>query len=138
MKRLHSRRPTASRGSRGFALIEALVAILILSFGVMGLVGLQVAMTKAQTTSKFRADAAFLASDLVGAMWADVPHIASYATASCSAYARCNAWSTKLAAALPNGASTVTVAANVVTITITWTAPGESASTYTTTLAIQV
>ncbi len=58
-------------------LIEALVAVLIFAFGVLGIVGLQAAMTKAQTQSKSRADASLLAQQVIGSMWTDTPNLAS-------------------------------------------------------------
>jgi type IV pilus assembly protein PilV len=118
--------------ARGFMLIEAMVALLIFAFGVLGLVGLQAAMTKAQSTAKFRADAAFLAQQVVGTMWADAPNIANYASANCAGYARCNSWATKVASTLPAGTAAVTVAASDVTVAITWTQPNEGSHTYTT------
>ena len=118
-------------------LIEALVALLIFSFGVLGIVGLQASMTKAQTQSKFRADAALLSQQLIGAMWSDTSNLASYATASCAGYARCDQWKTRVAAALPNGVPTVAFpTAQEVVINITWTPPNEQQHTYTTTSAI--
>ena len=137
----HAPRRTASggRAARGFMLIEALVALLIFAFGVLGIVGLQASMTKAQTQSRFRADASFLAQQAIGAMWADTTNLASYATASCAGYARCNEWATRVATALPNGAATVDLSASpVVVISITWTPPNEQLHTYTTTSAIAV
>ena len=122
----------ARRAAAGFMLIEALVALLIFAFGVLGLVGLQAAMTKAQTTSKFRADAAFLAYQALGTMWSDAPNIANYATANCAAYARCNSWAAKVAAALPGGTAAVTIVASDVTVAITWTQPDEGSHTFTT------
>jgi type IV pilus assembly protein PilV len=123
--------------NRGFMLVEALVAMLIFAFGVLGVVGLQVAMTKAQTQSKFRADASQLAQQLIGAMWSDVTNLPSYATASCSGYARCNEWATRVATALPNGAAAVDLSASPeVVITITWAPPNEQVHTYTTMSAI--
>jgi len=137
---LHSSRRCAAgrrHANRGFMLIEALVAMLIFAFGVLGVVGLQVAMTKAQTQSKFRADASQLAQQLIGAMWSDVTNLPSYATASCSGYARCNEWATRVASALPNGAAAVDLSASPeVVITITWAPPNEQTHTYTTMSAI--
>ena len=124
------------RASRGFVLIEALVAMLIFAFGVLGIVGLQAAMTKAQTSSKFRADAAFLAQQLVGTMWSDTPHLTSYATASCASYARCDQWADKVAAELPSGTAAITVNGAAVQIAVSWTPPNEETHTYTTTAAI--
>ena len=137
---LHSSRRCAAgarHANRGFMLVEALVAMLIFAFGVLGVVGLQVAMTKAQTQSKFRADASQLAQQLIGAMWSDVTNLPSYATASCSGYARCNEWATRVASALPNGAAAVDLSASPeVVITITWAPPNEQTHTYTTMSAI--
>lgn len=125
-------RPGRPRG-RGFMLIEALVALLIFAFGVLGLVGLQATMTKAQSTAKYRADAAFLAQQVLGTMWSDAPNLANYATANCAGYARCNSWAAKVASTLPGGTAAVTFpAANDVTVAITWTQPNEGAHTYTT------
>jgi type IV pilus assembly protein PilV len=121
-----------TKGTRGFMLLEALVALLIFAFGVLGLVGLQAAMTKAQSTAKYRADAAFLAQQVLGTMWSDAPNLANYATANCTGYARCNSWVSKVAGTLPGGAATVTLAANDVTVAITWTQPNEGTHTYTT------
>jgi type IV pilus assembly protein PilV len=114
------------RGVRGFALLEALIGILIFSFGVLGLVGLQSAMTKAQTSSKFRADALYLASEVVGEMWVDVPNLGNYAAANCAGHSRCNAWNGKVGRLLPNGAGAVEIlGGGAVRVTITWSPPNE-------------
>lgn len=126
-----------TRKQGGVALIEALVAILIFSFGVLSVVGLQASMTRAQSSSKFRADAAYLASELVGIMWSDLPNLGNYTTAGCSSYSRCNDWSAKVAKVLPGGAVTLTSANGLVTINITWATPGEGTHTYATATAIR-
>jgi type IV pilus assembly protein PilV len=43
-------------------LLEALIAILIFSFGILGLVGLQANAINLSTDAKYRADAALLAN----------------------------------------------------------------------------
>jgi type IV pilus assembly protein PilV len=122
---------------RGFLLLEVLIAMLIFSIGVLGIVGLQASMTRAQTGSKFRADASFLAQRLVGTMWSDVANINSYETANCSAYSRCSQWAADVATLLPNGTVAVDLsAAPVVTISITWQPSNEELRRYTTTLAL--
>jgi type IV pilus assembly protein PilV len=50
-------------------LLEALIAILIFSLGVLGVVGMQVSAVSASRDAKYRADAALLANELVGQMW---------------------------------------------------------------------
>ncbi len=121
-------------------LIEALVALLIFAFGVLGIVGLQASMTKAQTQSKSRADASLLAQQLLGSMWTDsAANQASYATANCAGYPRCSEWAARVAAALPGGTVDVAfVAAQVVEVKITWTPPNEQQHTYATTSAIAI
>lgn len=122
----------------GFALLEALVAILLVAVGVLGLVGLQAKMTHAQTASKFGGDATYLATELIGTMWVDTPNLASYATTSAApcSYARCSDWLAKVATALPKGKASVTVAAGVVTIAVSWTVPSDGLHTYSTTTAV--
>lgn len=123
----------------GVALIEALIGILIFAFGVLGLVGLQATATRAQTSSKFRADAANLASELLGLIQTDnIVNINQYADANCPNYARCNGWLTKVQAGLPAGAATITVTgSSVVTLTITWQQAKQEASNYTTSMSWQ-
>lgn len=136
------------RTQRGFMLLEVLVALLIFSIGVLGIVGLQASMTQAQTGSKFRADAAFLAQRLLGSMWTDRSGLNNYATGSaCSSHARCADWVTEVGQLLPNGTASVAVTtlgtnpagvviAAEVTITINWQPPGEEQRRYVTTSAV--
>lgn len=129
-------RPGTHALTRGVVLLEVLVAILIFMIGVLGVVGMQTAMTQAQTVGKFRADATYLANELVGLLWADLPNLATYNTAACAGNARCSEWSAKVGRSLPGGTSTVVVdAAGVVTIAISWTAPA-GVQTYRITSAV--
>ncbi|MEJ6006402.1 pilus assembly protein PilV [Paucibacter sp. AS339] len=138
--RLHEARP-GRVNLRGIALIEALVGIMIFAFGVLGLVGLQASMTKAQTGSKFRADASNLSSELLGVMWSDKPgSLGNYTTASCAAYARCKDWSDKVGKTLPSATTAVVVnaATGEVDITINWTQAGEGQHRYQTSAMVQL
>jgi len=101
------------------------------------IVGLQSAMTQAQTVGKFRGDATYLASELVGVLWADLPNLNNYNTAQCSSYARCSEWAAKVARSLPGGTATVAVNATtgVVTISISW-ATRSGVQTYSTSSAV--
>jgi type IV pilus assembly protein PilV len=126
------------RLQNGSALIEALVAMVIFATGVLGLVGLQAKMTRAQTGAKMRADAAYLASELTGLMWADLTNITQYSSANCASYARCSVWAAKVASQLPSGTATVTVDSTTgdVAITISWSAPGSDSHVYATATTI--
>ena len=135
---MHGRYPRRAAGpakTRGIALLEALVGILIFAFGVLGLVGLQASMTKAQTGARFRADASNLSDELLGVMWSDAAaNLSNYSTAGCNSYARCKEWKAKLQNQLPSAAATTTftAATGQVDITITWTQPGEGTHQYQT------
>jgi type IV pilus assembly protein PilV len=54
----------------GVMLIEALIALLIFSIGILGIVGLQAAATSASIDAKYRSEAALLANKVIGDMWA--------------------------------------------------------------------
>ncbi len=115
---------------RGSILLEGLIAILIFSFGILALVGMQAAAIKSTSEAKYRTDASFLANQLVGQMWADnrATMASNYQTGG-SAY---NTWKTQVEATLPGAAAnppTVVVGANnQVTVTVRWQAPSESAA----------
>ena len=113
----------------GSALIEVLVAILIFSFGILGLVGLQGAMVRNQTDAKFRTDAAFLATEFVGLVATDQANYANYVTSAGTActYTKCADWVRKVGNGLPDGKATVAYVAGgtggAYTITLSWTMP---------------
>ena len=52
----------------GVMLLEALIAILIFSLGVLGIIGLQASAVNAARDAKYRMDAGLLANELVGQM----------------------------------------------------------------------
>jgi type IV pilus assembly protein PilV len=58
-------------GEKGVMLIEALIAILIFSIGILAVVGMQGVAIKNVTDSRSRSEAAFLAQALVAQMWLD-------------------------------------------------------------------
>jgi type IV pilus assembly protein PilV len=73
------RKPARLRSpQKGVMLIEALIAILIFSIGILAVVGMQGTAIKNVTQSKSRSDAALLANQLIAQMWADKGNIALY------------------------------------------------------------
>lgn len=138
--RRHSPRP--KKTERGAALIEVLVGILIFSIGVLGLIGLQTAMTRAQTTAKMRADATLVANEVIGTMWADRANIAKYTntggSTTCSSTPRCDDWVKKVQSTLPGGVANITTTANgTVTLSVSWNTSVEGTSTYATVTSIR-
>ncbi len=133
----HPRRPGARRAAGGFAMIEALIALLIFTLATLGLVGLQASMLRANSGAKFRADAAYLASDLVGTMWTDSPNLLSYTTTGCASHTTCQAWATRLTARLPGASYTIAPqASGQVEISISWSVPSEGTHAFRTVTAI--
>ena len=64
---------------RGVMLIEALIAILIFSIGILAVVGMQSVAIKNVTESKHRSEAAFLVNELTSQMWTDAGNLSQYA-----------------------------------------------------------
>lgn len=135
----HRHRRPGSR-TRGFVLLEALVAIVLFVVGVLGILGLQAGMTRAQTESSFRSEASYLAQEVLGLMWADIPNLANFAVSSdtCTA-AACKRWLAKAKTTLPSGGAAISVAAltdgstgSNVDITVTWTMPSGEARKFMT------
>lgn len=60
--------PRPIRQSRGFTLVEVLVAIMVLSFGMLGLVGMQAFALQSNREARLQAQAAMLARELAEMM----------------------------------------------------------------------
>jgi type IV pilus assembly protein PilV len=101
---------------RGVVLIEAMVAILLFSIGVLAVAGLQASMIRNTGDAKYRADASYIAQQKIGQMWADLGNADAYIVAN-----------EDISALLPGGQRTVTKSAiGQYTVTITWKQPGDS------------
>lgn len=57
----------------GAYLLEALIGILVFSFGILGIVGLQAQAIRVTNDAEFRAEAIYLANSLLSLMWTDNP-----------------------------------------------------------------
>lgn len=124
LQRMPMRKP---RQESGIVLIEALIAVLLLSLGILGLIGLQGSMSASVTDAKYRAEASFLANQLLAQMWVDQTNLVSYAIngGSCTqTYTQCSDWLTKVGQQLPDGSATVVLNGTAATITVTWRTPG--------------
>lgn len=134
----HRRPRHAMPGARGFVMLEALIAAVVFAIGVLGLVSLQASMTQQQTLGKFRGDAIYLADELHGLMWSDLPRVTSYTTANCVGYPRCNDWLGKVGRTLPGATTSVqpNAAPGGYDITISWVTQAATQN-YATSTAIQ-
>jgi len=125
---------------RGIALLEALIGMLIFAFGVLGLVGLQASVTKAQTASKFRADAANLAADLFGIVQTDhFSRLGLYSSNGCEGYTRCADWKRKVETTLPGGqvGLNTNVAAGSIEVTVSWQQGDQARNSYVSSMVWQ-
>lgn len=106
---------------QGVVIIEAMIAILIFSVGVLGIVGMQANMVKNTSESKFRSDASYIAQQQIGMLWVAPSLPADGSTTT-----------TTLTDQLPNGELTIIRSGDNYTVTITWQQPGETTHNYTT------
>jgi len=121
----------AARSKQGGAmLLEALVAILIFSVGILAVVGLQAMAVESVSEAKYRTDASFLANQIVAEMWVNRANLASYDYAGGAAPAVLENWIAQVNATLPGAAAnppTIDVGAgNLVTVTVFWQRPVEA------------
>jgi type IV pilus assembly protein PilV len=125
---------------RGFGLIEVLVAVLILSIGLLGLASLQTNGMRFNHTSYLRTQATVLAYDIVDAMRANRGTAAKSETALGGAYqtnytdgvptgssiaeADLRNWKTLLTTLLPTGRGQISQNGRLFTINVEWTERG--------------
>lgn len=123
------------RAQRGIVLIDAMVAIVIFSIGVLGMVALQAAAIKLSSDAKYRSDAAMAAEQVIAQMWASDPAAlaANFSSPDGATYKTWKDTVTRLTAqsGLPGASGkppTIEVNAdNIVTVTVYWQAPGDPA-----------
>lgn len=128
---------------RGYLLIEALVSILIFSTGILAIFSLQAASIQNSADAKYRADASFLANQIIGYMWGDRANLAAYQhrpggvacapTGDASSNTNVTSWLAEVNTTLPNAAATrhqitVNTATGAVTVTLCWSTPQSPAN----------
>jgi type IV pilus assembly protein PilV len=87
-------------------LLEALIAILIFSIGILAVVGMQSIAIKDVTSAKYRSEAAYLAQELLAQMWTDNGNIGAYAfTGTGSVPVKISGWVAKVQQKLPDAAN---------------------------------
>ncbi|MFN0182200.1 MAG: pilus assembly protein PilV [Aquabacterium sp.] len=121
---------TLRRSQRGIGLIDGLVALAVLAFGLLAMTRFQSRLVAQSTESQQRVAAMQFGDELLSTALVDVGNAACYtlpqqgACNSAPAQARADDWSLRTLAALP-GSPTAGVALdtanNRLTVTITWT-----------------
>lgn len=147
---------SAKSSQQGSVLLEALIAFLIFSMGILGVIGLQATAINNTLDARYRTDAAFLANQILAQMWTDSAIIpaagvipahydidSSYACAACSSTngnAKTKAWVSQIQGSnvqlpfLPGVSDTVNQPSiiidqlnNKVTVTLDWASPQNGA-----------
>ena len=127
----------------GSMILEALVAILIFSIGILSLIGMQATAINTVADSKDRSTAGFLANQIVGTIWAgrivstsasNVVVAAPDGTFACNpcnsttGNAYTQAWvQSGVQANLPSGTAIISMVGPTVTVTVGWTPPSHNA-----------
>jgi len=151
---LNDKRASGSRTQRGFSLVEVMVALIIMSVGMLGIAGLYVQSMQAGRTSIFRHNAVTLAGDVADRIRSNPRAGIAYTVATgtdnnCVAMdTDCNEaamaghdvllWQAQAADSLPRGEVVITIDNAVppnYTIAVTWDEPGE-AMDYTVTIPV--
>jgi type IV pilus assembly protein PilV len=129
------------RRQRGIALIEALIAIVLLGIGLLGTIGLQGRSYAALADTGMRAEATIAAEKLIGVISTDQPNMAAYAlAANGTPSASLQPWYDETRGRIPGAVISVAVVATSattpgqVTVSIQWTRKaGTSANSHTVT-----
>lgn len=145
-KRMHLQRVL---GQRGFSIVEAMVALLVLSVGMLGIAGLYVTTLRASGSALYRSHAINFAADMADRIRANPTAGAAYAGAAannnCAQGASCSPaqlaaddvfrWQQQVAATLPDDGDAALPQTQVVVlgigtpltyqITVRWAEPTE-------------
>lgn len=100
------------RRQKGSALVEALIAVLLFSIGIIALLRVLGVAVEDSGDIEYRVVAATLADETIGRMWVDRDNLAAYVEDAVAV------------PGLPAGTRTVAVDGNVVTVTVQWQPPG--------------
>jgi type IV pilus assembly protein PilV len=108
-----------SHKQRGVMVLEALIAILIFSLGILALMALQATAIRLSSDAKYRTDAAFLADKMIAQMWLEDPlNLSGYAHMSTPGNTPCT----------PTGSTGNTAVTNWLTNDVSTSLPGIDAS----------
>jgi type IV pilus assembly protein PilV len=138
----------------GFSMVEVLVALVVLSVGLLGMAGLYVTTLRSGSGSISRMQAVYLAADMADRIRANRTAGATFAAGVASTAVVCNAttvctpaqmaaddllvWNTQITQQLPGGTGAIGLTAptapalpaapSTYTITVSWNDPGTTAT----------
>jgi type IV pilus assembly protein PilV len=118
--------------ARGSTLIEVLIAVLILSIGLIGSLKLQTEGVRLNADSRYTVLASTLAQDALDAIAFDTANEKSTwtsiteTTAATGVTGRASDWLTRVQRNLPDGKANISCASNQCKIILLWTPPGRA------------
>lgn len=112
----------------GFTMLEALIALVVVSLGLLGIAGIIANSLKLNQGAQARSQASWLANDIIDRMRANRAKATDYALASCGAAPAGGSvadedlaeWCAAVAETLPDGTGSVVATGDKVTVTVTW------------------
>ncbi len=124
-----SQRCAGARSQRGFTMVETMVSLLILSFGILGLAHFQMNMLAQSTDSQQRLAASALSEEVLAYVRSDLSNVGCYtlpqagACASSFAQSLAGSWLTRAGQSISGftGATLTVVGANQVSVALKWT-----------------
>ncbi len=108
--------PTSRKHQAGSFILEALVSFVVFMLGLLALLGVAALAVNQVGQSKYRNDASYLASELIGEMWINAGTPNTYIASPMYAD-----WEQRVAAMLPSGLVTKTVTGTQIALDISWT-----------------
>ncbi|WP_373188286.1 type IV pilus modification protein PilV [Halopseudomonas sp.] len=121
--------PNKNAKQAGFSLLEVLIAVLVLSVGILGMAGLQLNSMKFNQTATIRSQATVLSYDIADRMRANraIANTGGYnlaiteePTGTSISSIDLQQWRSALSQYLPEGKGSVAAAGDNVLITVTW------------------
>lgn len=108
-------------------LLEALIAVLIFSVGLLAIIALQAVAHRELTLSKLRSDASYIADRVLGELSsADIASVADGTSVYSAASNPTHGWAkavTDTKSGLPGGAVQIVKSGSSVTVTVSWVTP---------------
>ena len=125
---------SSRRKARGVGLLDALIALVILSFGILGLTRMQTRLIAQTTEAQERLAMVQLADELMSTVLVDNLNAGCYTLpsatgcASTEASGRAGAWHQRAQAALSGGAAVAVLNGDRYTLTLNWTGKDSGAT----------
>lgn len=116
---------------RGVMMIEALVAILIFTLGIVAVMGLQANSIAQMSAAKYRTDASYLAAQVMGMIWVDQgdPPGSNLVNWTSPSYPGRQGWEALVTATLPGASTSITLTGTqptkLMTVQIRWKQPDD-------------